>query len=90
MTKTLSITKARDNLTGIVEKAKRLLNTYVITVNGNPEAVVMSHREYESIMETLDILSDPKALSDLKQSEKEIRQGKYVSLEDLKKDLGLA
>ena len=89
MTKILPITKAREELTSIVDRAKRLLNTYIITVNGAPEAVVMSHDKYESLMETLDILSEPGALDDIKKAEGELKRGKYITLDELQEELGI-
>jgi len=49
----------------------------------------MSHEEHESLMETLDILSEPGALDEIKKSERELKQGKYVTLEELKDELGI-
>ena len=88
MTKILSITKAREDFPKIVDRANRLLEKFVITVNGATKAIVMSHDEYESLQETLDILSEPGALEEIKQAEKEIKEGKFVTLKQLKKDLG--
>ncbi len=89
MTKILPITKAREDLTNIVNRAKRRLDDYIITVNGSPAAVIISRDEYESLKETLDILSEPGVLRDIKKAEKELKQGKYVTLEELKIELGI-
>lgn len=87
MAKTLSVTKARQELTSLVDGAKKLLQEYVITVNGSPAAVLMSHEEFESWKETVEILSDPGLLKAIKKGEKELKEGKYVSYEDLRKQL---
>jgi len=89
MIKTLTITEARRDLTKLVDRASRLMEKYVITVNGKPDAVIMSNEEYESLQETLDILSEPGALEEIRQSEKDLAEGKGVSWEELKKELGL-
>lgn len=89
MTTILPITKARDKLTDLVDKAGRLLHEFVITVNGKPTAVIMSHTEYESLKETADVLSDKTLLKQLIRSEKEIEKGDYVTLDDLKKKIKL-
>lgn len=85
--KILPISKIREDLPNIVNRTNRLLEKYTITVNGEPKAVVMSHEEYESLQETLDILSDPKALKEIKKAEKEIEDGKGQSWEEVKKEL---
>ena len=76
MTHTLPITKAREDLTKIVENARKKLDEYVITVNGSPAAVIISAEEYESWKETNEIMSDPKLVKAIKQGEKEIKEGK--------------
>ncbi len=87
MTHTLPITKAREDLTSIVDNVNKKLEEYVITVNGTPAAVIISAAEYESWKETNDIMSNPKLLEAIKQGEKEIREGKGILWEDVKKEL---
>jgi len=89
VTKTVSITKAREEFPKIVDRANRLLEKYVITVNGKSKAIVMSSDEYDSLEETLEILSEPGALEDIRQAEKEVEDGNYVTLEQLKQNLKL-
>jgi antitoxin YefM len=87
MTTTLPITKAREQLPTLVEKADKLLDEFIITVKGVPTAVLISASEYESWKETLDILGDKKLLASIKKGEDELKKGKFVTLEQLKKEL---
>lgn len=89
MIKTLPITEARENLSTLVNKAKRLLDEYIITVNGKPAAVLMSAEEYESWKETNEILGDPGLMKAIKEGEEDIKKGRYITLEQLKRDLKL-
>jgi len=89
MTNTLPITKARSKLTDLVDKADKLLQEFVITVNGKPTAVLLSVAEYESLKETADVLSDKELVKQLIISEKEIADGNYVTFNELKKELKL-
>ncbi len=89
MTKTLPITKAREDLTTLVDNANKRLDEYIITVNGSPAAVLISAAEYESWKETNDIMSNPELLKAIKQGEKEINEGKGIPWEDVKKELDL-
>lgn len=89
MIQTLSITRARENLTSLVDKAKTKLDEFVITVNGEPAAVLISAEEYESWKETNEIMADPVLMKAIKQGEKDMETGDYITLEDLKKDLKL-
>ena len=89
MTKTLPITKAREQLTTLVENADKRLSEYVITVKGVPAAALISAAEYESWKETNEILSDRKLLKAIRDGEDDIKRGKYITLEQLKKELKL-
>ena len=87
MTKTLPITEARNKLPTLVNNANRRMDEYVITVNGSPAAVILSAAEYESWKETMDILADPRLVKDIRQGEEDVRRGRVVTLEQLKKRL---
>lgn len=89
MTHTLPITKAREEFTTIVENARKKLDKYIITVNGSPTAVLLSVAEYDSWKETNDILSDPALIKAIKTGEKEIKAGKGLPWDIVKKELDL-
>lgn len=90
MTHTLPITKAREDLTKLVNNASKRLDEYVITVNGSPAAVLISAAEYESWKETNEIMSDPQLMKDIAEGEKDIAAGRVYDLEAVKKELGLS
>lgn len=87
MIKILPITQARDELTTLVKNASQSLDEYVITVNGSPAAVLMSSAEFDSWKETVEILSDRTLLESVRQGERDIAEGNFVTFEDLKKQL---
>ena len=89
MTKTLSVTKARQELTTLVDNASKKLTEYIITVKGSPAAVLISAAEYESWKETNEIMADKELLKSIRQGEADIKKGNYTTLEQLKKDLKL-
>jgi len=89
MVQTLPITKAREELTSLVENAKKRLDEYVISVNGTPAAVIVSVAEYESWKETNEILADKKLMKAIKQGEEDIKAGRVYDWEDVKKELKL-
>lgn len=89
MTQTLPISKAREELADLVDKAKNRLDEYVITVNGSPAAVLISAAEYESWKETEEILSDKGLMKAIRQGEKEIDEGKVQDWDEVKKELKL-
>lgn len=89
MTKTLPISKAREELPTLVNNAKKRLDEYIITVKGEPAAVILSHDEYESLLETNAILADEGLMKAIRQGEKELDEGRGIPWEDVKEELGL-
>ena len=68
MTKTLPISEVKTKLPSLVKGVNERDDEIVITRNGRPEAVILSMDEYEGLQETIEILSDPKAMAQLKKS----------------------
>ena len=89
MTHTLPITKAREDLTKLVDNASKKLDEYVITVNGSPAAVLISATEYESWKETNEILSDTSLVKAIKEGEEDIKKGRVYDWEEVKEELQL-
>lgn len=89
MIKTLPISEARQNLTTLVDRASKLMDQYIITVNGRSTAILMSADEYASLIETNEILADKSLMKAIRQGEKEIERGEYITLEELKEELKL-
>lgn len=87
MIKTLPITEARANLTNLVNRANKNLDEFIVTVNGKPAAVIMSAVEYESWKETNEIMLDPGLMEAIKEGEEDIKNGRYITFEQLKEDL---
>jgi len=81
---TIALSDLRMELPSIVKKIAKGFNRLIVTVFGKPKVVIMSLDELESLEETLDILSEPGALEEIKAASREARQGKGVRLEDLK------
>jgi antitoxin YefM len=79
MNKTISLKEARSRFSAIVDKVDRLSQRYVVTKNGIPKAVVISAEEFESWVETLELMSNPKAVKALEQGLKEAKAGKFKS-----------
>lgn len=74
---------ARDHLSEHVTDVQRTHNRVTITRHGRPAAVLISADELASLDETLDILSTPGALDEIRLAEDEIRRGEYVTAEEM-------
>jgi len=88
MTITIPLTKLRPKLPQIMDRLSKYFDRYVVTRHGKPEAVMLSEEDYESLLESLDILSDQKLMKDIRKAEQDFRKGKGVPWEKVKRKLG--
>lgn len=86
---TIPLTEARNRLPQLVSDVSETMARITITKQGRPRAVLLSADEYEEIIETLEVLSDPKIMASIKQSEKDIKAGRVIPYEEVAKELGL-
>jgi prevent-host-death family protein len=83
--RTMSITEARKNIFDLAEKTQTPGVYFTLTEKGKPCVVMMSSEEFESWMETLDIMTEfPNIKKDLSHAEAQVRRGETISLEKLK------
>ena len=90
MAKTIPFTEARARLTALLDDVEARHEHVVITRKGRPSAVLLSTDEYEALQETLEILEDEDTLEALRESERDVRAGRLTSLEEVRRELGLA
>lgn len=84
MSTVMSISDARTNLPDLIAKVSNTMDRVTITVNGQPKAVVLSPEELESLEETAEVLAMPHIKEDIKKSKKQIKNGSFIPLSDLK------
>lgn len=89
---TVSCTRreARAHLAELLDEVEARHEHVVITRNGRPAAVVISPAEHEALEETLEILQDDDTLSALRESEDDVKAGRLLSLDQVRRELGLA
>ena len=90
MVQTMTLKQLRPELPKVVERIDKKLDRFVITRHGKPVMVMMGIDDYESLIETLDILNDPMTMRRLKRAEREMKKGLGIPWEKAKKKLGLA
>lgn len=83
MNQIMPISTIRSQLPNLVNQVNSLGNTITINVSGRPQAVLLSYEQYESLVETLEIVSDKKLMQSIAKSEQEIKLGKLYTLEDV-------
>ncbi|WP_026256774.1 type II toxin-antitoxin system Phd/YefM family antitoxin [Actinopolymorpha alba] len=80
---TLPLATVRNRLSALVEEVARTQDVVTITRNGVPSAVLLSADDYESIMETLDLLGDPESLRRLAEAEASHTSGDTLTGEEM-------
>ena len=91
MPTTMSIAEAREKLTGLPNQFAQGPNKDVVIVTRHnlPVLAIMPWELYDAIVETLEIMSDPELMPQLRQSIKEALAGDTIGWEQAKKNLGL-
>ena len=84
MTSLISISAARARLPDLVSRVNKYMDRITITVNGQPKATLISEEELESLEETAEILAVPGAIESIKEGRRQIKEGRFVKLSDLK------
>jgi antitoxin YefM len=83
--KTLSLSEAKMKLSGLVESVRNTDEEIVITKNGSPAAVIISHDEFESLKETIKVRSDISLMAEIKKglSDLKNKKARLYTLEEL-------
>lgn len=84
----ITATDARKNFFELLENVKRRPTPVNITVKGIPEAVIMSREDYDSWIATIETLSDPELMDQIRESDADFKAGRYENWEDVKRELG--
>jgi antitoxin YefM len=80
MAEQLPLADVKNRLSEVVDRVEREHGRVVITKHGRPAAIVLSVEDLESLEETLEILSDPTLLAEIRQSERERAAGQTKKL----------
>lgn len=87
MVNTITLKELRPGLPAVIRGIDTRLDRYIITKRGKPVVVMMSIDDYEGFLETMEILTDRDAVKRIKRSREEIRKGKTISLEALRRKI---
>jgi prevent-host-death family protein len=80
----LPLAEIKKRLSEIVDGVEHRHDRVLLTRNGRPAAVILSPEDLEALEETLDILSDQKAMRDIRRAEVAIGAGEVVTGEALR------
>ena len=78
----IPVSKAKANLLDLVRKIKDSDDMIAITKNGMPEVVLISMDKFLGLLETMEILSDAKAMRAIRKSIREADKGIWVDFDE--------
>lgn len=79
----------RKKLTDILDKLPEEGGEIIVTQHGKPQAVLLDLQSYLDLYETLEDLQRPGFIESVYEGIKEVKQGKGITHEGLKKSLGI-
>ena len=81
--KFVPITKAKADLLDLIRDIQANDTDVTVTKNGVPVAVILSIRKLESLLDTIEILSDERTMKALKRARQQARKGQWISYEEV-------
>ena len=84
----ISITEARNKFMKLPDQVAKH-EILAVTRRNKEVMAVMSWELYEGLLETLEVLSDPKLMNDLKKGIEDVKAGRTHSLSEAYERLGL-
>ena len=85
---TVSVTTARNDLYNLLEEVS-LGKRVAITNKGETKAVLISPEELASWEATIDVMSDPELVKSIKRGLDDIKHGRVIPWEEVKKELNI-
>ena len=81
---TLSLADARANLSKVVESAVTTRERFEVTRNGDRAAVLMSADDYDSLLETVDVLSSASEVEAIRRGIQELDAGETSTADEVR------
>ncbi len=79
-----SISNARANLPQLSQSAQKRLDRYIITLQGQPQSVLIGYDEYRSMKAAVELMQRPDVVEDIRAGLKQLDEGKGVPLSEMK------
>jgi prevent-host-death family protein len=80
MPEQMPLAEVKNRLSEVVERLEREHGRVVITKHGHPAVVMLSVEDLESLEETLQVLSNPALLAEIREAHKELTAGHTTRL----------
>ncbi len=83
-----SISEIREEITRLPERFDQEPEVVTVTRDGKPVMAILPWGLYESIIETLEVMSDPELMVSFREGVKDIEEGRVQPLDEVLKELG--
>ena len=80
----LPLNEVKTRFSAIADEVAATHDRVVVTRNGKPHVMVIAIEDFESLQMTREILATPGALQDIRQGAKDIEEGRYHTLADVR------
>jgi prevent-host-death family protein len=78
MPKIMSVSKVQPEIFKLLKDVSSGGEPVIITKRGEGIAVLIGEEEYKSLIATIEVLSSPELMESIRESEKEISEGKLI------------
>lgn len=75
---TESLRTVRDHLSEVIDRVEREHERVIVTRNGRAAAVLISPEDLAQLEETIDVLSDPEALAEIREADAAYARGDVI------------
>ncbi len=79
----IPVSKAKNRLLALIRELEQHQEAICLTRDGVPAAVLLSMEHFRGLVETIEILADPKAMRSLKRSLRQAESGEWLSHRDV-------
>jgi prevent-host-death family protein len=84
---TVTLKELRPNIPKLIDDIDKRFERVTVTRRGHPVAVMMSVDDYESLLETLDVLSDKAGLARIREGVSQVKHGRVIDLKTFRKQI---
>jgi antitoxin YefM len=88
MSETLPLAEVKAKLSEMVDRVEQTHDRITVTRNGRPAAVLISPDELASLEDTLELLSDPDAMEQLREADAAVAAGDFATGDELRSRYG--